>query len=110
MPISNLLQHRVTVYRMGKGAGIAIGYQKHLINVPCFIQPMSAEFAAKVGMAFGKSYYCYANVNVDIKQGDHVVDQDGKTYGVSGSMKRNYGRNQNMTFYLSEQAGTGGLN
>lgn len=107
MPLTSMFFHRITTYRLRAGTGVQKSYTANLRSLPCFIQPMSAEFSTKIDMVFGKSYYCYTSLNADLKQGDKVIDQDGKEYRVSGSQKRNYGSQPNLTFYLSEQAGDG---
>lgn len=107
MSFLTMLQHRLTTYRLQNGTGVGKTYQPNLTDEPCLIQPMSAEYAARVGMTFGRSFYCYTAINADIKLGDKVIDQDGREYRVNGTMKRNYGLNQNMCFYLAEQAGDG---
>lgn len=105
MSYQTMLQHSVLTYRLKQGTGVGRVFTANLTDEPCLIQPMNAEFSARVGMTFGRSYFCYTNIATDIKLGDKVVDQDGKEYRVSGSMKRNYGFNQNMCYYLAEQAG-----
>jgi hypothetical protein len=105
MSFSTQLVHRITTSRLQAGSGMQKSYAANLVDYPVMIQPMSAEYAAKVNMVFGRAYNMYTAVDADIKNGDKVVDQDGKEYRVSGSLKRNYGFNQNTTYWLTEEAG-----
>jgi hypothetical protein len=105
MSFQTQLVHRVTTYRLQSGSGMQKNYEPNLIDQAAFIQPMSAEYAQKANLVFGRAYNMYTTINVDIKNGDKVVDQDGKEFRVSGSLRRNYGFNPNVTYWLTEEAG-----
>jgi hypothetical protein len=56
-------------------------------------------------MVFDRSYYCQVDIGVDIQIADRVVDQDGKSYNVTGSRKGNFGiTTQHITFLLNEES------
>lgn len=108
MSFDGLLEHQITTYRMLPNPLNAnqSTSQINLQNQNCLIQPVTAEFAAKTGMVFGRSYNLLAPLEVDVQISDRVVDQDGKTYQVTGSLKRNYGFNTpHMTYYMTEESG-----
>lgn len=109
MSFVSQLNNSLTTYRLAQGAGVTKTYALNLTDVAVFIQPMSAEYSAKLGMTYGRSFNCYTQISVDIKKGDKVVDEDGTEYRVTGSLRRKYGHNPNATFWLTEQAGDGGV-
>lgn len=102
---TNNLTHRITTKRLQSTGTMGKSYVVNLQDYPVMIQPMSAEYAAKLNMTFGRSYNMYTQLGADIKNSDTVIDQDGKEYRVNGSLRRNYGGGAHITFYLTEQAG-----
>lgn len=104
MSLLGLMEHRLTISRMKSGAGIQRIYQSIKINQPCLIQPVTAEYAAKTNQVFGRSYNCFLPIGTDVEISDKAVDQDGKEYRVTGTLKRNYGRNPHLTVWLTEQS------
>ncbi len=103
MSFNSLLTHRVTTYRnLPNGTGIQKSYQQNLINQPCMIQPLSAAYAAQANMVFGRAYNLFVPLGTDLQLSDKLVDQDGKSYEISGSLKRNYGANAHLTFLINE--------
>jgi hypothetical protein len=100
----SVMVHTLTTKRMKSGVGIQKTYQINLASQQCLIQPISAEYAAKTGLVFDRSFNCYVPIGTDIQIGDRGTDQDGKQYMVSGSLKRNYGvYGPHLTFILTEQ-------
>jgi hypothetical protein len=100
----DVLQHTITTSRLQTTAGIRNEYTTNLTDYPCLIQPITAEFAAKTGMVFDSSYFCITQYPTDMQIGDKVVDQDGQSYQVTGSLNRNYGFNvPHVTFLLTEE-------
>jgi hypothetical protein len=103
--ISGIFYNNITTYRLTATVGIQKSYQKNLTNQPCLIQPITPEYAQKTGMDFDRSYFCQTDIGVDIQTTDRVIDQDGKSYQVSGSRKGNFGMTtQHVTYLLSEEA------
>lgn len=103
MSFDSLMVHQINTFRLKAGVGIQKTYQKNLINQQCMIQPMSPEYAAKSGMTFGRAYHCYVPLGTDIQMTDKLIDQDNKTYMISGSLKRNYGSVPHLTFLMTEE-------
>jgi len=61
-----------------------------LTDVPCYIEPLSAEKAMMYGTERAyDSYQIFCNV-LDIRNGDKLVDQQGVEYFVHGFKKFNY--------------------
>lgn len=54
---------------------------------PADIQPASNTRIQLTGGRFGASFTGFVEVNVDIKEGDQIVDGDGKKYSVQGVQK-----------------------
>lgn len=51
------------------------------------IQPASRERAEMVNGRWGAVFTAYLEIDVDIKEGDQVVDTSGKKYSVKGVQK-----------------------
>lgn len=108
MSFNSLLTHRITTYRnKPNGIGIQRSYMTQLLNVPAMIQPLSPEYAAKINEVFGRTYNLFLPLGTDVQMTDKIVDQDGKEYRITGSLKRNYGGNPHLTFIISEQVEAG---
>lgn len=106
MSLYTLMTHTMNTYRLTATSGIKKEYTANLINQQCLIQPISPEFAAKTGLVFDRTYNCFVPLGTDLQIGDKTIDQDGKEYRVTGSLKRNYGvYTPHLTFLLSEETG-----
>jgi len=107
MTLYSLLTQSATVSRLQQGVGLKSTYQVVEQSLACLIQPVTAEYAQVTGMVYGRTYNGYFKLGADIQINDRVTDQDGKVYGVTGSMKRNYGSFPHLTILLTEQPATG---
>jgi len=77
--------HQITIYRrrrIGSADRYAMSATFTAFNVD--IQPASPERVAEVDGRFGAIFTAYVDVSVDIKAGDQVKIDTGKTYGVKG--------------------------
>lgn len=103
--IEDLMFNTITTYRLTATTGIQKAYQVNLTNQGCLIQPVTPEFAQKTGMVFDRTYNCLVPIDTDIEITDRAIDQDGKTYSVTGSLNRNYGYSvQHTTYLLNEES------
>jgi plasmid maintenance system antidote protein VapI len=104
MSFQNQLVHRIWTFRsQSNGVGIQKAFVENLVSQPAMIQPLSAEYAAKINEVFGRTYNLFLPLGCDVQIGDKVLDQDQKEYRVTASLKRNYGFNAHLTFIISEQ-------
>ncbi len=88
MSFQSQLVHRINTFRnQASGVGIQRAYVANLTSVPALIQPLSAEYAQKINEVFGRTYNLFMPLGSDVEITDKVVDQDGKEYRVTGSLK-----------------------
>lgn len=71
-------------------------------NVPCFIQPLSAEAAATYGMAVATGYMMFTADEYPVQSGDQVV-YEGDIYGVRAVQFFNFGFNPHYEIALSKE-------
>lgn len=107
MSFESLLSDLIDIYRLAQqNNGIVTSYGTEPYNegVPCLIQPITAEFAAKTDYVFGRSYNCFVPIDTDIKISDRVIDEFGKTYQVNATLNRPYGAAvPHLTVLLTEE-------
>jgi hypothetical protein len=85
--MSNLFfkNHQITIYRRRrKGSTDRYALSATFTGFSADIQPASQERTEFVQGRFGATYDAYVDTSVDIKEGDQVVDEDGKRYSVKG--------------------------
>jgi len=93
-----------TSRNLPNGLGIQKSYQANLVDQPCMIQPLSATYSAQLNMVFGKAYNLFLPLGTDVIATDHITDQNGKKYTVTGSQLRNYGNSApHATYIITEQ-------
>lgn len=105
--LADLLQHTIDIYRAQAGPGVQTGYGTDPYNggISCLIQPVTGEYTSKTDQNYGRQYNCIMQTGTDISISDRVIDQDGKTYQVTGSFNRNYGTmTPHITMILTEEA------
>jgi hypothetical protein len=111
MSLEALLSDTVDIYRVVGGAGIVTSYNMNsplYSGVSCLIQPMVPEFTAKTDFTYGRLYRCLLPINTDIQLSDRVIDENGKTYQVTGTLNRDYGiAVQHLTVTMTEEAKEG---
>jgi hypothetical protein len=108
MSFFGMLTDTISTQRLKYTSNTNSSYKTNLTGQPCLIQPVSPEFAAKTGFAFGKSFKCFLPIGTDIVMSDKVTDEFGNLYTVTGSLNRPYGMNtQNLQVILEQQAGQG---
>jgi hypothetical protein len=91
MSFVDRLEHLVTVKRPTAAGGIKKTYQEVTSDVPCMIQPLDPEAARRAGLAFGKAFKCFMEVDRDAREGDQLVDELAREFYVKGIRLRNYG-------------------
>lgn len=92
MSVARLLTHRATVQRQTPDAtGIGRSYLPIATDVPCLIQPLDDEATENVASSFAKDFKVYFLLSADVKEGDRLIDQDGRSLGVRGTRRRDYG-------------------
>lgn len=78
--------HEITIYRTRRKAGTdRYGLSVTLTNYSADIQPASIERTQAVEGRFGAVWDAFVDSSIDIKEGDQVVDGDGKRYSVKGT-------------------------
>lgn len=102
MSLAGLLSHSVTVRRAAAAGGVKKTYQTIAEDVPCLIQPLDPEATASVGMAMGKAYKIFFQLDANVQEGDSLLDHQGRTLGVRGIRRRDYGRNQHLDVLVEE--------
>lgn len=85
MAILYFQNHELTIYRTRRKSGtdrygLSATYTAHDVD----IQPTSIERVQMLGTRYGATYDAFVASTVDIKEGDQVVDEDGKRYSVRG--------------------------
>jgi hypothetical protein len=81
--------HEITIYRQ-KRIGSSNRYSMSATFTGCYadIQPESRpERLENAQGRFGTTWTAYIDEDVDIKEGDQVVDGQGKRYSVTGVIK-----------------------
>lgn len=91
MSLARLLTHRVTIQRQAAAAGVTKTYQAVLTDVHCLIQPVDPDPVEQPASSFSKDFRVWFPYGTAVKEGDRLVDQDSRTYGVRGVRSRNYG-------------------
>lgn len=86
---TSLLEHTVTVKRLTSTTGGRRTYVE-VGPYPCIVQPLNAEQTMLHGLAMGRAFACYADIDDDVKTSDLAIVDD-TTYHVSGVERRNYG-------------------
>ena len=111
MSFDGLMSDTIDIYRAQAGPGVVTSYGDTPYNpgVPCLIQPVQGEFISKTDMNYGRPYTCLVAMETDLNLSDRVIDENGKTYQVTGSLNRDYGSPavQHLTFMLTEEASQG---
>lgn len=78
----------ITIYRTRrKSSTNRYGMSATLTAYPVDIQPAQLERLEMVNGRFGATYDAFVDSSVDIKEGDQVVDSNGKRYSVKGVTK-----------------------
>lgn len=79
---------QITIYRhKRKGSSDRYGISATLTVYPADIQPASTERQQVVEGNFGAVWDAFVDSAVDIKEGDQIVDGNGKRYSVKGVTK-----------------------
>lgn len=77
--------HEITIYRTRRKSGSdRYALSATLTAYSVDIQPSSIERTQMIGTRYGATYDAYVDTSVEIKEGDQVVDEDGKRYSVKG--------------------------
>lgn len=78
--------HEITIYRRRrKGTSDRWGMSATFTGYWADIQPETrAERVEMVNGRFGATYVAYVDTTVEIKEGDQVLDSNGKRYSVKG--------------------------
>lgn len=77
--------HEITIYRTRRKTGTdRYALSATLTNYYADIQPASIERTQAIEGRFGAVWDAFVDPSVDIKEGDQVVDGDGKRYSVKG--------------------------
>lgn len=75
--------HQITIYRRRrKGSTDRYALSATFTGYSADIQPASLDRTQFVEGRFGATYDAYVDTNVDIKEGDQLVDDSGKRYAV----------------------------
>ncbi len=72
MPFSRLLKDNVTISRLTAGTGVQKTYVTFASNIKSMVQPLGAEQSALHGLAMGKGYKMFVDVQ-GVEAGDKVV-------------------------------------
>ncbi len=91
MSLASLLVHTVTVKRLGASSGVKKVWEAAGSGVPCLIQPLDPEPQEASFNSWGKDFRAWFLPTQDVREGDQLVDADGRTFGVRGVRLRNYG-------------------
>lgn len=77
--------HQITIYRSRrKGSTNKFGMSATFTAYQADIQPASQERIEMVTGRFGATFVAFVDANVNIKENDQVVTEDGKRYAVKG--------------------------
>lgn len=77
--------HEITIYRTRQKTGSdRFALSATFTAYDADIQPSSIERQQMMGTRYGATYDAYVATTVDIKEGDQVVDENGKRYSVRG--------------------------
>lgn len=104
MSLSQFLVHSCTIQRMAATTGVKKAYAQLAASVPCLIQPLDPEASQRAGMSYGRAYKGFFMIATDIKEGDRIIDQQGRTMGVKGIRQRDYGSNPHLDVLLDQDA------
>lgn len=91
MTFVNLRTKEITILRLGTSSGDRLTFSTTVTSDYVNIQPASARKSLEVTGAVGKLYTIYADIGLDIRDGDKIVDEDGREYDVvAGGLNDNY--------------------
>lgn len=80
--------HEITIYRRRRIAGTNRFNMSATFTIyDVDIQPATSERIDMFGGRFGTVFTAFVDANVDIKENDQVVTEDGKKYSVKGVQK-----------------------
>lgn len=92
--------HSATMKRMVESGNQFI-YQDNGFS-RCFLQPIDEEESQRFGIAFSKGSTCFFPYGTDVQDGDRVTI-DSVTYGVAGTLTRNYGSLKHVRAIMERQ-------
>jgi len=91
MTLLNLRTKNITISRLSAVSGDKIDFATTVTTDSVNIQPASIKKSLDVTGAVGKLYKMYGDVNINIQDGDRIVDEDGREYNViAGGVNDNY--------------------
>lgn len=73
MIFQHLLTHQILISRLVKTTGDKVAMSTITFDY-VEIQPLSMEKTAMFGGAYGKSYVLYADIGIDIQEGDKIKE------------------------------------
>lgn len=77
--------HEITIYRSRRiGSTDRMSMSATFTAYDIDIQPASSERTESIQGRIGKVFDGFVDQSVDIKEGDHIVTEDGKRYSVRG--------------------------
>lgn len=99
MAFSDLLQDTITVSRLTADAGNTKTYQVVVASQACMLQPQDEEETVLQGLAVGKAFKCYMDVDANIKESDKVI-VNSEEFRVNAIKKYNFGSHQHLKVVL----------
>jgi hypothetical protein len=101
MSIKSFFNKKVIIKRLSTVSGYKKTFQS-TATVDGAIQEMDREARQKLGILEERTWIAWFDINEDIKEGDTMVDENGKSYIVKEITKKDYGVNQHLQVILEE--------
>lgn len=99
--ITHLLTEDIIIKRLRVTSGRIRAFSS-TATIDGMVQLLDRNKAARLGIIEEQSHIAWFDVNEDVQEGDHVVDQQGREFYVKIVTKKDYGINTHLEVILEK--------